>query len=154
MSKKLRISLGGCGILGVYHLGVAKCLTDPHLYSEFDTFYGASSGAIAAVFMVCRIDPTLPYNWTREAFEDSREYHFHMFNPLFDFYGRLRAFLEECLPEDAHILCRNVVKISLTVFGKRGMPENWLVSDFKTRQELINVSNAHGSDMYRSLCSC
>ena len=33
---------GGCGFLGVYHLGVAKCIVDlaPHIFDEFG-FYGA-----------------------------------------------------------------------------------------------------------------
>ena len=142
--KKLQISFGGCGFLGVYHVGVGKCVVDhaPHLFLEFDAFYGASAGAITAACAACRSNPMIPYQWVRKTFEDSKKYWFGMFNPRFDLYGRLRAFLNKFLPQNAHKLCRNVVKISLTVVGDNGLPENWLVSDFRTRQELINVSKS------------
>lgn len=141
-THSLQMSFGGCGFLGVYHVGVGKCVVDhaPHLFSEFDGFYGASAGAITAVCAACRSDPMIPYKWVRKTFEDSRKYWFGMFNPFFDLYGRLRIFLNSYLPGNAHKLCRGVVKISLTVIGENGLPTNWLVSDFKTRDELINVS--------------
>lgn len=140
-NKKLQISFGGCGFLGVYHVGVGKCVVDhaPHLFSEFDAFYGASAGAITAACAACRSDPMIAYKWVRKTFEQSRHHWFGMFSPFFDLYGRLRVFLDKFLPENAHELCRDVVKISLTVVGDNGLPENWLVSDFRTRQELINV---------------
>ena len=141
-NRKLQMSFGGCGFLGVYHVGVGKCVVDhaPHLFTEFDAFYGASAGAITAVCAACRSDPMVAYKWVRKTFEDSKKYWFGMLNPSFDLYGKLRTFLEDFLPENAHRLCRDIVKISLTVFKDNGMPVNWLVSDFRTRSELINVS--------------
>ena len=141
-NKKLQISFGGCGFLGVYHIGVGKCVVDhaPHLFSEFDTFYGASSGAITAVWAACKLDPMVPYKWVRVMFDDSTKYWLRMFSPYFDLYRQLRDFLEEQLPQHAHRMCRNVVKISLTVIGENGLPSNWLISDFNTRSELIDVS--------------
>ena len=141
-THSLQMSFGGCGFLGVYHVGVGKCVVDhaPHLFSEFDGFYGASAGAITAVCAACRTNPMIPYEWVRTTFEDSRKYWFGMFNPFFDLYSRLRIFLNGYLPENAHKMCRGMVKISLTVIGENGLPTNWLVSDFRTRDELINVS--------------
>lgn len=140
-NKKLQISFGGCGFLGVYHIGVGKCVVDhaPHLFSEFDTFYGASAGAITAVWAACKMDPMTPYKWVRGMFNESTKYWLGMFSPFFDLYSRLRDFLEENLPTRAHRMCRNLVKISLTVIGDNGLPTNWLVTDFNTRNELINV---------------
>ena len=136
------MSFGGCGFLGVYHVGVGKCVVDhaPHLFTEFDAFYGASAGAITAVCAACKSDPMIPYRWVKKTFEESQKYWFGMLNPRFDLYGRLRIFLESFLPKNAHMLCRGTVKISLTIVGDNGLPTNWLVSDFKTRRELLNVS--------------
>lgn len=139
--RKLQMSFGGCGFLGVYHVGVGKCVVDhaPHLFSEFDAFYGASAGAITAVCAACKSNPMVPYMWVKQTFEDSRNHWFGMLSPNFDLYDRLRKFLEDFLPQNAHTLCKNVVKISLSVFGDKGLPVNWLVTDFRTRRELINV---------------
>ena len=141
-NKKLQMSFGGCGFLGVYHCGVGKCVVNhaPHLFSEFDSFYGASAGAITAVCAACKSDPMVAYKWVRKTFEDSRKHWFGMLSPFFDLYSRLRVFLDEFLPPNAHMLCRNVVNISLTVVGDKGLVRNWLISDFRTRTELINVS--------------
>ena len=154
-NKTLQMSFGGCGFLGVYHVGVGKCVVDhaPHLFSEFDGFYGASAGAITAVCAACRSEPMVPYKWVRKTFEDSRKYWFGMLSPFFDLYGRLRTFLDGFLPENAHKLCRGLVKISLTYIGDNGLPQNWLVSDFKTRRELINVRSQFESSAFKDfLC--
>lgn len=150
----MEISFGGCGFLGVYHVGVGKCVVDhcPHLFDEFSGFYGASAGAITAVCAACRSDPMVPYKWVKKTFEASRKYKLlGTLHPSFDLYGRLRDFLEGFLPENAHKLCRNKVKISLTTFDEqKTLPErkNWLVSNFTTRTELINVSR------WSCLCVC
>lgn len=139
--EDLAISFGGCGFLGVYHAGVGQCVCEhaPHLFSKFSTFYGASAGAITAVSAACRCDPMEAYKWVKKTFEASRKTRLGMLHPLFDLYGRLRDFLEEFLPKNAHRLCRNRVKISLTRLGDNGIPTNLLVTDFNTRKELINV---------------
>ena len=137
--RKLQISFGGCGFLGVYHIGVGKCVVDhsPHLFDEFDGFYGASAGAISAVCAACKSDPMVPYKWVKKTFEASRKYRvLGMLHPSFDLYGRLRKFLEELLPKDAHRRARGKVKISLTTFPAM---KNWIMSDFTTRKELIDV---------------
>ena len=152
--RKLEISFGGCGFLGVYHIGVGKCVVDhvPHLFDEFSGFYGASAGAITAVCAACKSDPMVPYKWVKKTFEASREYKLlGALHPSFNLYGRLREFLEGFLPTDAHMLCRNKVKISMTTFNdQKTLPEprNWLVSNFTTRTELINVRTCMGMCNY------
>ena len=140
----LRISFGGCAALGVYHTGVCKCLTDhaPHLFDEFEQLYGASAGAFAAAAIVCKCDPTAVYEWLMEMFRTSREYSIlGVVNPSFDLYSRLRDYIEKIFPTNAHRLCRNRVHISLSVFDSvTRLPRNWLLTDFTTRKELINVS--------------
>ena len=140
--RKLRMSFGGCGFLGVYHAGVGKCVVDhaPHLFEEFEHFYGASAGAITAVSAACMSDPMVAYKWVKKTFEASRKYTFGMLHPSFDLYARLRVFLEGFLPKNAHRVCRNRVRISLSVLGEKGVPSNWLITDFNTRKELIDVS--------------
>ena len=86
----------------------------------------------------------VPYKWVKKTFEASRKYRLlGALHPNFDLYARLREFLKGFLPENAHKLCRKKVKISLTVFNEHKTlpePQNWLVSNFTTRNELINVS--------------
>ena len=142
-SSGLQISFGGCAALGVYHTGVCKCLTDhaPNVLDEFEQLYGASAGAFAAVCVACKCEPLMIYEWIMEIFKLSREYSiFGVVSPSFNLFSRLRDFLEAILPQDAHRLCRNRVHISLSVFDGFGLPKNWLLTDFTTRKELINVS--------------
>ena len=137
--RKLEISFGGCGFLGVYHIGVGKCVKDhaPYLFDEFEGFYGASAGAITAVCAACQSDPMVPYKWVKKTFEASRKHKFlGVLHPSFDLYARLREFLEDFLPADAHKLARKKVYISLTTFPEL---KNRLVTKFTTRKELINV---------------
>ena len=139
----LRISFGGCAALGVYHAGVCKALIDhaPSLLDDFEGLYGASAGAMTAVFAVCKCDPVMIHDWLMEMFKTSREYSIlGVVSPSFDLFSRLRKLMERILPRDAHRLCKNRVHISLSVLDG-GLPRNWLLTDFTTRKELIDVSH-------------
>ncbi len=140
-NRKLEMSFGGCGFLAVYHAGVGKCVVDhaPQLFDEFQGFYGASSGALTAVCAACKSDPMVPYKWVKKTFEASRKYRLlGVLHPSFDLLTRLRAFLKDFLPKDAHRLTRGKVGISLSVLEGTKL-RNWIVSDFNTRKELIDV---------------
>ena len=129
----------------MYHAGVAKCVKDhaPQLFGEFEGFYGASSGAITAVCAASHVDPLMPYKWVKKTFEASRKYRLlGTLHPSFNLSERVREFLEEFLPPNAHKLARKKVWISLTTFPDLN---NWLVSNFTTRKELINVREMHTS---------
>ena len=144
-SSGLQISFGGCGALSVYYVGVCQCLRDhaPDVLDEFEQLYGASAGAFAAVCVACKCDFLMTYEWALETFKLSREYSILGFaSPSFNLLSRVRDFLEAILPQDAHRLCRNRVHISLSVFDGFGLPTNWLLTDFTTRKELINVRHS------------
>lgn len=134
----MEISFGGCGFLGVYHIGVGKCFEDNarHLLKRFKGFYGASAGSICAAAAACRCDSMVAYKWVKKTVEASRVYRMGLLNPRFDLYTRLRAFLESYLPKDAHKRARGKVRISMTTFPDM---KNYVVSDFTTRKELINA---------------
>ena len=146
-SAGLKISFGGCAALGIYHTGVYKCLTDhaADALDEFEHLYGASAGAFAAVCAACKCDPLMIHEWMMETFKLSKEHSIlGIASPSFNLLSRLRDFLETILPQDAHRLCRNRIHISLSVFDGLRLPKNWLLTDFTTRKELINVRHQHG----------
>ena len=142
-----QISFSGGGFLGVYHCGVLKCMMEraPHFLERVGTFYGTSVGAVVSTCGACGLDAMATYRSLKFQFEDAKHYWGGVYNPFFDVYGRLREFLEGLLPEDAHRTCRNVVKIGLSVLQSNGRLKNWVVTDFRTRKELINVRDLHGT---------
>ena len=146
----MEISFGGCGFLGVYHIGVGKCFEDNarHLLKSFKGFYGASAGSICAAAAACRCDSMVAYKWVKKTVEASRVYRMGLLNPQFDLYTRLRTFLENYLPKDAHKRARGKVRISMTTFPDM---KNYVVSDFTTRKELINVSRFRVNVTYNTL---
>ena len=151
LRRKLRVSLAGCGLLGIYYTGVGGCLEQnaPNFVDHVQCYYCSSAGAISAVASVCGIKASDGYKFIKGVYEEATKhkilsrFRLGMLDPRFDLYGMLRCFLEASLPRDAHIKCRGRVVISLTVVP--GM-KNWLVSDFTTRAELINVSVVYTID--------
>ena len=67
--------------------------------------------------------------------------------PGYSFARALRLMLDDVLPEDAHLLVSGKLHISLTAAagqgggdgGKKKSSSNELMSDFNTREELIEV---------------
>ena len=136
------ISFAGCGLLCFYHAGVGQCVQEkaPELLGKVSAYYGASAGAITAVMAACEIDSKRGFAFLKSIHELGRHWalgRFGVFHPRFKIQQRLREFLNEILPPNAHRMCRGRVHISLTVFPEM---RNWLVTDFNTRAELISVS--------------
>lgn len=48
------LSFSGAGFLGLYHVGVTRCLSEraPHLLQGARRFYGSSSGALNAIAII------------------------------------------------------------------------------------------------------
>lgn len=141
-TRDWEISFSGCGLLAFYHAGVGQCVQEraPHMLKKISAYYGASAGAITAVMAACKLDAKKGFTFLKTVHEASRHWalgRFGVFHPHFDLQRRLKEFLNDTLPRNAHRMCRGKVHISLTV-----LPEmrNWLVTDFNTRAELINVS--------------
>ena len=140
--RKWEISFCGCGLLSFYHAGVGQCVQDkaPQLLDKVSAYYGASAGAITAVMAACNIDSKRGFTFLKSVHELARHWalgRFGVFHPRFKLQLKLKEFLNDVLPRNAHRLCRGKVHISLTVFPDM---RNWLVTDFNTRAELINVS--------------
>ena len=130
--------------MGMYHVGVGLALQEYASHEPDKNMYGASAGSIAAVLGTCNISAREGYKFIKELHDRAHSIawswlgRFGALHPRFDLMGRVRSFLERLLPHDAHRLCRGKVGVSLTV-----VPEmrNWIVSDFNTRAELIQVYN-------------
>ena len=139
--RSWEISFSGCGLLAFYHAGVGQCVQEraPGMLKKISAYYGASAGAITAVMAACRLDAKKGFTFLKSLHEAGRHWalgRLGVFHPSFDLMRRLREFLNDILPRNAHRMCRGKVHISLTVFPEM---RNWLVTDFNTRAELINV---------------
>ncbi len=109
--------------------------------SRLTAWYGASAGSLISVAAACDLRSTEGYKFIRKLHEEAYKHEllrkFGAFHPSFDLTGHIHTFLERILPRDAHRRCRNKVGISLTVLPSM---TNWIVSDFNTRAEVIQVS--------------
>ncbi len=54
----LNLSFGGCGFLGIYHVGVAAAFRTLVPHSRFGTLAGTSAGALAAVALLSEVNPS------------------------------------------------------------------------------------------------
>ena len=151
-TERSSFSFAGCGFVGLYHIGVYMCLQQlaEGYVSRLTAWYGASAGSLISVAAACDLRSTEGYKFIRKLHEEVYKHKllgkFGAFHPNFDLMGHVRTFLERTLPRDAHRRCRNKVGISLTVLPSM---TNWIVSDFNTRAELIQVSWNHN---YSVLC--
>ena len=113
------------------------------LFTELTSWYGASAGSIVGVGIASGVKAVEGYKFMRIMHDDAHKHknfgRFAILSPNFDLPGHVRAFLESMLPRNAHRLCRNKVGVSLTVLPSM---KNWIVSDFNTRAELIQVNTS------------
>ena len=139
--RRSSISFAGGGFMGMYHLGVRQALQD-YSCDQFSTVYGTSVGSAIAVMSTCNIPARESRKFVKHMYDRAHSVTWSwlgrlgVFHPRFDLVGQARSFLESVLPHNAHRLCHGKVGVSLTV-----VPEmrNWIVSDFNTRAELIQV---------------
>ncbi|XP_043190453.1 1-acylglycerol-3-phosphate O-acyltransferase Pnpla3-like [Amphibalanus amphitrite] len=134
--SQMNLSFAGCGFLGVYHIGVAACMSRycPELLQN--RIAGASAGAIAAAALICNASLS-------EIMSDlvavSRVIQDHIGGPFSPFVSvpvMLRAGLQKNLPDNAHELCSGRLHISVTRLedGK-----NAILSHFESKDELITA---------------
>ena len=149
-------SFAGCGFMGMYHVGIGMCLQEhaEDYLCKITKMYGASAGSIVSVSHTCGVRAIEGYKFIRELHDHVYKHKllgkFGAFHPSFDLMGHVRKFLDRVLPRDAHRKCRNKVGVSLTVLPSM---TNWIVSDFNTRAELIQVCisynfNTHPDSYY------
>jgi len=88
------LSLGGCGFMGIYHVGVVKAFRE--LKPEFlNQIAGTSCGALvaAAVLSNCNLDRVASIFF--ELAEEGQSYTFGPFNPSFNLHVSLKNLLEK-----------------------------------------------------------
>ncbi|XP_025966610.1 patatin-like phospholipase domain-containing protein 4 isoform X1 [Dromaius novaehollandiae] len=137
--KHLNLSFAACGFLGIYHLGAAAALYrhGKKLLKVVKAFAGASAGSLAATVLLA-----VPENieeckqFAYEFAEEIRKLDFGAVTPGYDFMKRLRGGIESILPSNAHEIAENRLYVSITN-TKNG--ENYLVSSFASREDLIKV---------------
>ncbi len=56
--NKLNLSFGGCGFMGIYHVGVAAAIKTLVPNAKFGTLAGCSAGALAATCLLADISPS------------------------------------------------------------------------------------------------
>uniref|UniRef100_A0A4W4EG63 PNPLA domain-containing protein n=1 Tax=Electrophorus electricus TaxID=8005 RepID=A0A4W4EG63_ELEEL len=135
------ISFAGCGFLGVYHIGVASCLLEraPHLVRGATRVYGASAGALTASVLTSHAwfgDKMKCCQDVMEVAKQARKRSLGPLHPTFNLVKILRSGLERDLPGDAHLRASGKLCVSLTRVSNG---ENMLVSDFTSKEELIQV---------------
>lgn len=143
--RRRAVSFAGCGFMGMYHAGVGLAMQEhcSDYIANLKNMYGASAGSIVVVFGSCGIPARQGYKFIKELYDKAHSNswlgRFSCLHPRFDLIKNVREFLERVLPSDAHRRCRGRVGISLTIVPSL---KNWIVSDFNTRGELIQVDGS------------
>ncbi|XP_072672190.1 patatin-like phospholipase domain-containing protein 4 isoform X2 [Canis lupus baileyi] len=137
--KHINLSFAACGFLGIYHLGAASalCRHGKKLLKDVKAFAGASAGSLVASVLLTAPEKLEECNeFTYKFAEEIRRQSFGAVTPGYDFMARLRSGMELILPPNAHELAHNRLHVSITNTKTR---ENYLVSSFSSREDLIKV---------------
>jgi len=151
----MKISFAGCGFLGVYHIGVAKCIMEmaPQFADSLEGYYGTSAGSLVAVMLCCRVGHDGGPRFAKKMSDLVHASWLGPFGKAFDPSGLIVRDLGRYLPPDAHKRATRKVKISLTSCWDWS---NLIVSEFNTRRELINVSGGriHSVNLIKETVDC
>ena len=136
--EKANITFSGCGFLGIYHIGVISCLKQhaPQYLRHFTNFGGASAGALSACTLMFNMDLESCVQFVMMLAGKARN---SMFGPLsqdFDPVGIVRKTFMKFLPENAHEVATGKLHISMTRVCDW---QNYVVSDYRSKQELVDV---------------
>ncbi|XP_012292992.1 patatin-like phospholipase domain-containing protein 4 isoform X1 [Aotus nancymaae] len=137
--KHINLSFAACGFLGIYHLGAASalCKHGKKLLKDVKAFAGASAGSLVASVLLTAPEKIEECSqFTYKFAEETRRQSFGAVTPGYDFMARLRSGMELILPSDAHELAQNRLHVSISNTKTR---ENYLVSSFSSREDLIKV---------------
>ncbi|KAM6141177.1 patatin-like phospholipase domain-containing protein 4 [Erethizon dorsatum] len=137
--KPINLSFAACGFLGIYHLGAAAafCRHGKKLLKDVKAFAGASAGSLVASVLLTAPEKIEECNqFTYKLAEETRRQSLGAATPGYDFMARLRSGMELILPSNAHELAQNRLHVSITNTKTR---ENYLVSNFSSREDLIKV---------------
>uniref|UniRef100_A0A8I3W481 Patatin like phospholipase domain containing 4 n=1 Tax=Callithrix jacchus TaxID=9483 RepID=A0A8I3W481_CALJA len=137
--KHINLSFAACGFLGIYHLGAASalCKHGKKLLKVVKAFAGASAGSLVASVLLTAPEKIEECSqFTYKFAEETRRQSFGAVTPGYDFMARLRSGMELILPFNAHELAQNRLHVSISNTETR---ENYLVSNFSSREDLIKV---------------
>lgn len=134
----MNLSFAGCGFLGVYHLGVAACLSShaPQFLKNVTAFAGASAGSLVAAVLATSAPLNKCSDHVIELTNEARKHPLGPFNPQFDLVGSLRKGLELHLPSNSHRVASGRLHISVTSLKDR---KNVIISEFESKEDLIQV---------------
>ncbi|XP_007892360.1 patatin-like phospholipase domain-containing protein 2 [Callorhinchus milii] len=132
------LSFCGSGFLVVYQIGAVQCLLRhvPQVMRGIRRVYGASAGSLIAAAVVCGVNLDGFYWNIGKASKMCREHVLGAMHPTFNMLEVLREAVIRNLPSNAHQLAHGKLFISLTRIPDG---ENVLVSDFASRDELVQV---------------
>lgn len=133
------ISFSGCGFIGVYHFGLARCLQvyGKKVLANITKFGGASAGSLAAA--VIGICPEKIFEAKKAGFELSetvRKLSFGALSIGFRLSAHVEAMADKILPENAHEIANGRVFISVT---RKKCGKNFIISEYSSRTDLIQV---------------
>jgi hypothetical protein len=143
----MNLSFAGCGFLGVYHLGVAKCLVDhaPQFLRSIKAFAGASAGSLAAAMLATSAPINKCSDYVVELTNEARKNPFGPFSRQFDLVGNLRKGMEELLPSNCHKIASGRLFISVTSLKTR---KNYMISEYESKDELMKVKQGLKQTLY------
>ncbi|XP_034542009.1 patatin-like phospholipase domain-containing protein 2 isoform X2 [Notolabrus celidotus] len=136
--EEWNISFAGCGFRSVYYLGALSCILEraPQLVHGASKIGGASSGCLVAAALVVGIPIEEFCVDVLNTAKEARDHTLGVFHPTFSLLRTAKEFLQQKLPEDAHIKASGKLCVSLT---RMSDCTNVLVSEFESREELIQV---------------
>lgn len=137
-------SFAGGGFMAIYHVGMRQALQECSLKLGREIFtgslYGASVGSVVATSIACGISHLEMLEFIHELYNIAESIcqwgRFSLLHPKLRLENKCRTHLEKLLPSDAHRRCTGRVGVSVTIFPSM---ENWIITDFNTRGELIQV---------------
>ncbi|XP_067948458.1 patatin-like phospholipase domain-containing protein 4 isoform X2 [Watersipora subatra] len=139
------ISFSGCGFIGVYHIGLVRCLQiyGKQVIPHITKYGGASAGSLAAaVFAICPHKVLECKKLVYDLGEQVRKTRFGALNTGFNLSEHVEKLVDSVLPADAHELANDRVFISVT---RKSCGKNFIISRYESRSELIQclVSSSH-----------
>uniref|UniRef100_A0A3B3H6R4 triacylglycerol lipase n=1 Tax=Oryzias latipes TaxID=8090 RepID=A0A3B3H6R4_ORYLA len=142
-AEEWNFSFSGCGFRSIYYVGVLSCFLErvPQLVHGASKIGGASSGCLVAAALTVGTSMEQLCLDIMTTAKEARKQTLGVFHPSFCLLRTVQRSLLDRIPIDAHLRASGKLCVSLTRLSDG---ENVLVSEFASREELIQVL----------MCSC
>ncbi|XP_029654952.1 patanin-like phospholipase domain-containing protein atgl-1 [Octopus sinensis] len=139
--SQVSVSFAGCGFLGIYHVGVARCMQEhaPHLFTG--RFLGSSVGGLIAASLILGHPLSVISDLMIDLSTQARCRFLGPFHPSFNLSKILKRIIKNSFPPNAYQLCSGRLHLSLTRLSDGS---NVIVNQFDSNCELIDAL----------MCSC